>query len=222
MTDAVTRSVTRSKEAPVSEAITLQSCMTLVGNAIRRPEQLVLRWRDRAKADPTAPAKPISPAVFIALTLSAVVSLATYGFTMGIPMGLHSMWLHALLVPAVALAAWTICLPALYILNTARGSTLDPSTTVLAALTALHFGALARLASAPLSWFFGLAVPIPMALTAIHFLVFGVTALFMLDVFLRIVRTVSPGTTVLLPLAWICLVGLIDMELKGLLSVFAL
>jgi len=27
---------------------------------------------------------------------------------------------------------------------------------------------------------------------------------------------------VLLPLLWICLVGLIDMELKGLLSVFAL
>lgn len=197
------------------------SGLALIGEAIRSPEQLVLRWRDRhlPAADGAPPAK--APPVFAVLAISTLLSLIAYGFTMGIPHGLTSIASHALLIPAISLVAWGICLPSLYILTASAGSTLDRSTTFLAALVAMHFGSLARLASAPLSWFFGIALPNPALLNVVHLVVFGITALGMVYAFMRAMNKAAPNLNSLVPLVWLGCVGLIDVELKLILNVFA-
>ncbi len=194
------------------------SPMGLIGDAIRRPEELVRSWRDRH-----APGSAAPPAnVFVVLGITGILSLAAYGFTMGIPSGMSSVGRHALLVPAGAAVSWAICLPSLYILYAVAGAAVDWSTAVLAALTAFCFGSVARLASAPVSWFFGIALPFPPILTALHVIVFGITALAMLHTFVRIMKTLAPTTSAAIPFLWLCCVGLIDLELKALFSVFAL
>lgn len=175
-----------------------------IGWALRRPEELAVRWRDSLR----------SPATAVVLTMSTLACLAIYGLTMGMPNGLSSMGRDALLVPLGALIAWCVSFPALYIVNAARGSPLDRSTMGMAALMAVHFGALARLASAPLSWFFGLTIHAPWALTALHMLVFGATALCMADVFLRVMKALDARSGRWFHLIWLCLVAVIDVELK--------
>jgi hypothetical protein len=191
------------------------SGLALIGEAIRAPEQLVLRWRDRARD------APAQHTVFVVLGVSTLLSLLAYGFTMGVPTGLHSIFTHSLYIPLIAVVAWGICLPSLYILTASSGSQLDRSTTFLAALVAMHFGSVARLASAPLSWFFGVALPNPMLLTAVHVLVFGITALGMVYAFLRVLKKAAPELNTFTPLVWLCCVGLIDVELKAILHIFA-
>lgn len=186
-----------------------------IGLAVRRPEAFAQRWREALAGDPKA------RGVLWLLLGSTTGALALYGLTMGVGAGLGGMLTHALTVPAAAMLAWGLSLPALYVVNTAAGWNLDLKTTALAALTAVHFGAMARLASAPLSWFFGLALPFAGVLTAVHALVFGATALCMANVFLRVMRALEPGRGPGYLVVWLGLVALIDVELKLLLAVFA-
>jgi hypothetical protein len=199
-------------------ATAVPSPLSWIGEAIRQPEELVRRWRDRH----ALPEKRPGAEIFFVLAITGLLGLAVYGFTMGIPMGLGSVGRHALIVPLGAALAWSLCLPSLYIFYAVSGSTLDRSTTLLAALTAFCFGSVARLASAPLSWFFGLALPIPAVLTALHLFVFGITALAMLYTFVRVMRSVAPQVHPVVPFLWLCCVGVIDVELKALMSVFVL
>jgi hypothetical protein len=202
----------------MSVAAAAPSPLTWIGDAIRQPEELVRRWRDRHSTE----GAKAQAGVFFVLGITGLLGLAVYGFTMGIPMGLESVGRHALIVPLGAALAWCLCLPSLYILYAVCGSTLDRSTTLLAALTAFCFGSVARLASAPLSWFFGLALPIPAVLTVLHIVVFGVTALAMLYTFVRVMKSVAPQVSPAIPFFWLICVGVIDVELKALLSVFVL
>jgi hypothetical protein len=197
-------------------AIAFEEGLRHVGLALRKPDELVLRWKQQSAE------APVPPATFAFLAVTSILCLAAYGLTMGMPHGLPSMLRHALLVPGVALIAWGLSLPSLYVLNTALGSPLDRSTTILAALTAMHFGSLARLASAPVSWFFSVTLPYPWLLTVIHLAVLGVTALCMADVFMRVMKRIDPKANPLLLLGWLALVAGIDVELKMLLAVFAL
>lgn len=190
------------------------SPLVWLSDTVRQPETLVQRWSLRH----TTPAQPAG--VFFVLGVTGVLGLAAYGVTMGLPHGLESVGRNALLVPASATIAWGLCLPALYIAYSALGAALDRSTLLLAALATFCFGSIARLASAPLSWFFGIALPFPMALTVLHLAVFGITALAMLATFVRVMRTVAPNVPALVPLVWLLCVGVIDAELKALLSVF--
>jgi hypothetical protein len=177
-----------------------------IGIALRKPEELVLRWRDAAR----------NPATLGVLAASSIACLAVYGVTMGLPHGAATMGHDALIVPLCAIVAWSVSFPALYVINTTLGSSLDRSTTALAALVALHFGALARLASAPLSWFFGIAISAEHTwiLNGLHIVVFSVTALCMADVFMRVMKVLEPKASRFFPFLWLCLVALIDVELK--------
>src|SRR6185437_14987700 len=110
----------------MTAALALTSPLSWIGAAIRRPEELVVRWRDRHGAI----GDRLPAAGFVVLALAGIVGLAGYGFTMGIPTGLASVGRHALLVPAGAVLAWLLCLPSLYILYTVIGATIDRSTTL--------------------------------------------------------------------------------------------
>jgi hypothetical protein len=186
-----------------------------VGLAVRQPEAFAVRWRGAFAKEPEA-----RPILWV-LMLSASLSLAAYGVTMGLHGGLLGMLGHALSVPLAAAVAWGVSLPALYIVGTVLGSRLDLKSSALAALVALHFGAMARLASAPLGWFFSVALPWRGVLTAVHGLVFGLSALLMANVFLRVMKALDPRQGRLFLVVWLGLVALIDVELKVLLSVFA-
>jgi hypothetical protein len=187
-----------------------------VGVALRRPEELVVRWRDRS------PAAPANRAVFPVLVASAVLGVAAYGLVMGMGGGPSEMLGHALRAPLACGAAWSIALPALYIINTVLGSRLDASTTALAALATVSFGALAMLASAPIRWFFGLTLPYPAVGLAVDLVVFAGVGVSMLDVFLRAMRALEPTRNRLFALLWLALVAVIGGELLVLLRVFAL
>lgn len=190
------------------------SPLSWLSDTVRRPEVLVERWSRRHEGP--AP----SAGLFFVLALSGALGLAMYGVTMGLPHGLEHMGRVALLVPLSAVIAWSLCLPSLYVIYAALGASLGRSTVLLAALATFCFGSIARLASAPLSWFFGIALPVPALLTGLHLLVFGVTALAMLATFVRVMRTLAPRVPAVVPLVWLVCVGLIDAELKALLSVF--
>jgi hypothetical protein len=192
----------------------LRDSIREVGLALRRPEQLATRWRDRAQA-PT-----VKPLVFPVLLTTAVLGLAVYGLTMGLNKGLPGMGLGALRAPLAAGAAWTLALPALYILNSAGGSKLDGSTTLLAALATVSFGALAMLASVPINWFFMLALPWPWTHWAVNLVIFGGVGVCMIDVFLRVMKALEPERSRAFAVLWLGLVGLLGTELMALLHLF--
>jgi hypothetical protein len=186
-----------------------------IGSALRRPEEFTVRWRDRRTA------KAPNAAVFPILIANAILGLAVYGLTMGIHAGAAGMLQAGVRAPLAAGAAWTIALPALYIINTALGSRLDASTTFLAALTTVSFGALAMLASVPVNWFFSLALPYPETRLAVNLLVFTGVGVCMSDVFLRVMKALEPERSNLYALLWLALVGVIGGELMVLFDVFS-
>ena len=187
-----------------------------VGRAVRRPERLACRWRDRDQAPAEAP----PPAVFIALLLTAILGLAGYGLTMGLHLGTDSMLLAAAKTPFAAGAAWTVALPSLYILNSAFGSKLDATTTALAALTTCSFGALAMLAGAPVNWFFTLALPYSATRWLVSFVIFAGVGVAMTDTFMRTMSALEPNRTRAIAILWLGLVGIIGTELMILLEIF--
>src|ERR1051325_2552709 len=121
-----------------------------VGYALRRPEDFAVRWRDRGEER--------SWTLLLVLLANAALGLGAYGLTVDLHHGAAGMAAGALKFPLAAGVAWAIALPALYIVKTSLGSHLDWSTTALAALTTVSFGALAMLASLPINWFFSLAL----------------------------------------------------------------
>jgi hypothetical protein len=187
-----------------------------VGRAVRRPEDLAVRWRDRA----TAPIGAPPTAVFVALFITAVLGLAAYGLTMGMHLGADAMLLDAAKAPFAAGTAWAVALPSLYILNSALGSKLDASTTTLAALTTCSFGALAMLAGVPVNWFFTLALPFSGIRWLVNVVVFAGVGVAMTDTFLRVMGALEPKRTRAVALLWLGLVGIIGCELFVLLDLF--
>jgi hypothetical protein len=197
--------------------MTLLNGFIEVGHAVRRPELLATRWRDRRERPADAP--PAS--VFAALLVTAILGLAAYGLTMGLHLGPNAMLLAAAKAPFAAGTAWAIALPSLYILNSALGSKLDASTTMLAALTTCSFGALAMLASVPINWFFTLALPITAIRWLISVVVFTGVGIAMTDTFLRVMSALEPKRTRAIAILWLGLVGIIGTELMILLDLFA-
>jgi hypothetical protein len=187
-----------------------------IGGALRRPEQFVVRWRDRS------PAAPARSAVFPVLVANAVLGLAAYGLVMGMGGGAAGMLGHAVRAPLACGIAWGIALPALYIINTILGSRLDASTTALAALCTASFGALAMLASVPIRWFFSLTLPYPAVRLAVDLVVFAGVGVSMVDVFLRVMKALEPDRNRIFALLWLGLVAVIGGELLVLFHVLDL
>ncbi len=187
-----------------------------VGQAVRRPERLACRWRDRDRAPGEAPPSSVFPALLV----TSVLGLAAYGLTMGLHIGSAAMLMAAAKAPFAAGTAWTIALPSLYILNTGFGSKLDASTTALAALTTCAFGALAMLASVPVNWFFTLAVPIAGVRWLVNIVVFAGVGVAMNDTFFRVMAALEPERSRGVAFLWLGLVGLIGAELMSLLGLF--
>src|SRR5688572_17690853 len=91
-----------------------------LGLALRRPEELAERWRDRKLLPERAPVT----AVFPVLLITAIVGLAAYGLTMGLSRGPDVMLISALKAPFAAGTAWAVTVPSFYILRSAAGSKL--------------------------------------------------------------------------------------------------
>jgi hypothetical protein len=200
----------------VNLAQQIQSGVSEIGVALRRPEEFVIRWRDRDRD------RPPNVTIFPILVGNAALGLAAYGLTMGLHRGVSGMLGHALRAPVACGAAWTIALPALYIINTVLGSRLDASTTFLAALSTVSFGALAMLASVPINWFFGVTMPYAPVRLLVNLVVFAGVGVCMIDVFLRVMKALEPDRNRVFALLWLGLVAVIGGELLVLLNVFEL
>ena len=109
-------------------------------------------------------------------------------------------------------SAWSLPLPALYILNSLSGSRLRASTTFLAALVTTSWGGLALMASIPINWFFTAAVPVGWFVLLVNLVVFAGVGAAMADVFCRVMERLEPrrGRA---PAWWLLLVGAIGGEL---------
>lgn len=200
----------------VSLSMHIKDALSEIGAALKRPEQLAIRWRDRAQYPEDTPTR----AVFAVFLINAIIGLAIYGLTMGMHRGTEAMLLSALKTPLACGIAWTVTLPGLYVLNSATGSKLDASTTTLVALTTVSFGALAMLASVPVNWFFSLALPYKFTRILVNLLIFGGVGVCMSDVFLRTIRAAEPGRSVTIAFGWLVLLCAIGMQLHLLLGIF--
>lgn len=192
----------------------LSTAIHEVGVALRRPEEFTLRWRDRGL---TPGPRPL---IFPVLLANAVLGIAAYGLVMRLHEGWGGMLEGMLKAPVAAGLAWTLALPALYIINSTLGSKLDASTTLLAALTTVSFGSLALLASIPITWFFGLALPYGFVRLAVNLTAFTGVGVCMVDVFMRTMRALEPERSRAYALLWLALVGVIGAELMTLFSLF--
>src|SRR6266851_890741 len=85
----------------------IQTGLGDIGEALRRPEEFVVRWRDRGAGQHP------SPAVFAVLLVNAAIGLAAYGLSLDLHHGVARMALAGLKLPLAAGAAWAIALPAL-------------------------------------------------------------------------------------------------------------
>lgn len=187
-----------------------------VGRALRRPEALAQRWRDRSLLPEDAP----PPAIFVTLTITAIFGLAAYGLTMGMHRGADGMLLAAVKAPLAAGTAWAVALPSLYIVKSTLGSKLDASTTALAALITCSFGALAMLAGAPVSWFFTIAMPYTAIRFLVNFIIFAGVGIAMIDVFMRVMAELAPKESRYTAFFWLGLVSALGTELMILLDLF--
>ena len=178
--------------------------ISFIGEALREPEAFAQRWhRDGA---------PYPWWVFVGLSLTAVLGALCYGMTMGILGGSSRMLACGLMCTAAAGLAWSLPLPALYILNSLTGSRLRASTTFLAALVTTSWGGLAMIASIPINLFFTAALPYPAVILAINLIVFAGVGVAMVDVFSRVLERLEPARG-RLPAIWLVLVGAIGTEL---------
>src|SRR5262249_11567292 len=100
--------------------------------------------------------------------LTSILGTTAYGLIMGLPGGAEGMFLGGLRCTAAAGIAWSLPLPALYVLNSISGSRLRPSTTFLAALVTTSWGGLAMLAAIPIAWFFTVALPFGPVVLTVH------------------------------------------------------
>jgi hypothetical protein len=175
-----------------------------IGQALREPESFAEAWH-RQDAH-------YNWSVFAALGCTAVLGTTTYGLVIGMPGGVGAMAADAQRLTLGAGIAWSLPLPALYILNSLSGSRLKPSTTLLAALVTTSWGGLAMMAGIPIAWFFTLAIPHPAMILAVHLAVFAAVGVAMIDVFSRVMERLEPRRG-RLPAWWLLLVGVIGSEL---------
>jgi hypothetical protein len=189
----------------------LRGSLVRIGEALREPEEFAVRWHREGI--------PYHWSVFAALALTAIAGTASYGIIMGLPGGAKDMLLDGLRCTFAAGIAWSLPLPALYILNSLSGSRLRASTTFLAALVTTSWGGLAMIASIPISWFFTLALPYPSVLLVVHLLVFAAVGVAMIDVFCRVIESLEPNRG-RMPAWWLALVGAIGGELFYALGLF--
>ena len=84
----------------------------------------------------------------------------------------------------------------------------------------MSFGSLALLASVPITWFFGLALPYGFVRLAVNLAVFAGVGVCMVDVFLRTMKALEPERSRAYALLWLVLVGVIGAELMTLFSLF--
>jgi hypothetical protein len=212
---------------PVGETFmfqdSLRESLTHVGIALREPEAFALRWHRGEKRYPLV--------VWAALAGTAIVGTTTYGMTMGLHAGAREIGSHSLLLTLAAGLAWSIPLPALYILNSLAGSRLRASTTLLAALVTTSWGGLALMASIPINWFFTVALwrLAPETLSnfiagqlvlLVNLTVFAGVGVSMVDVFGRIVEQLEPSGG-RQPTWFLVLVGAIGSQLFYLFQLFA-
>src|SRR5262245_14706436 len=197
----------------MTQDVYLKELVTEVGLAIRRPEEMVLRWRD---ADGSTGSSLIG-----VLLLNAIFGLAAYGLNMQIHNGAWAMGLAAVLTPLAAGGAWAMALPALYIFKSVWGSKLNVYATVLAASVTVCFGAWAMLASVPINWFFSLALPFPSIRLLTNLVIFTGVGVCMADVFLRVFHALEPERSSFSGFWWLGLLAVIGMELFSLVGIFA-
>jgi hypothetical protein len=183
-----------------------------VGIALRDPEAFAARWNDGESQYP--------PWVWMSLAATAIVGTTSYGMTMGLLGGADSMLQKGLLCTLAAGLAWSIPLPALYVLNSLSGSRLSVSSTLLAALVTTSWGGLAMIASIPINWFFTVAIPDPGFVLVVNLIVFTGVGVSMIDTFQRVMLRLEPerGTA---PVWWLLLVGMIGGELFLKFGLFA-
>jgi len=182
----------------------LRSSLEHIGQALREPEAFALRWHREGT--------PYRWWVFAALTLTAIVGTTTYGMTMGLLGDTNRMFLCGLYCTAAAGIAWSLPLPALYILNSLSGSKLRASTTFLAALVTTSWGGLAMIAAIPVNWFFTVALPYPWIVLAVNLAIFASVGIAMTDVFCRVMESLEPSRG-RAPAWWLVLIGAIGGEL---------
>lgn len=197
-------------------ATTVRNSFREVGQAIRRPEQLARRWRDRFTDAEAAP----SIVVFLVLLANAAFGTAVYGMFMHMHRGIEGMTQGAVLFPLAAGVAWAVAFPALYIINRVLGSKLDFTTTALAASITVSFGATAMLASVPVTWFFSLAVPFDIVRWGVNLVIFAGVGIAMIDVLLRILRAVEPNHSLGYPFIWLMLLATLGAQLFALFGLF--
>ncbi len=192
-----------------------------IGTAIRYPEDLATRWRDRAILANTQEKPTLTYLLFLVLLGTAAISVAAYGMTMHMHRGPTGMLEGALLMPIAAGLAWTIAFPALYIINSILGSRLDLSSTLLAATITVSFGSMAMLASIPITWFFSLALPFTIIRWLVNIVVFSGVGFCMSDVFLRVMRALRPNEGRFYPFIWLGLLTFIGFEFFWLFGLFS-
>jgi hypothetical protein len=182
----------------------LRASLVHIGQGLREPEEFTLLWQQGGK--------PYAWWVFAALALTAIVGTTTYGMTMGVLDGVVRMFHCGLACTTAAGIAWSLPLPALYILNSLTGSRLRASTTFLAALVTTSWGGLAMIASVPINLFFSAALPYPLVVLVVNLAVFTGVGIAMIDVFARVLWALEPARG-RMPAWWLALVGAIGGEL---------
>ena len=189
----------------------LRQNLAFIHEAQRQPEDFAIRWHVEGR--------PYSWSVFAALALTAIAGTTTYGLILGLTGGAKEMFRCGGAFTLAAGIAWSLPLPALYILNSLTGSRLRASTTFLAALVTTSWGGLALLASIPIAWFFTIAVSNVLVLLAVHLAVFAGVGVAMADVFSRVMERLEPRRG-RLPAWWLLLVGVLGTELFHALGLF--
>jgi len=182
-----------------------------VGLALRDPEAFAVAWND-GRTDYRWP-------VWGALLATAILGTTTYGMTMGLLGGGADILYKGLICTLSAGLAWTIALPALYILNSLSGSRLAATTTLLAALVTVSWGGLAMLASIPINWFFTATIPHSGFVLAVNLVVFTGVGISMTDVFRRVMMRLEPGR-LYAPVWWLAIVCVIGTELFYFFGLF--
>lgn len=182
----------------------LRSGVFHVGQALRDPEAFAVAWNSGQVRYPWW--------VWLSLAATAILGTTTYGMTMGLLGGPASMFSKGLACTLAAGLAWSIPLPALYILNSLNGSRLPASSTLLAALVTTSWGGLAMIASIPINWFFSAAIPNGGFLLALNLIVFAGVGVAMIDTFQRVMLRLEPARSTA-PTWWLVVVGMIGVEL---------
>jgi hypothetical protein len=182
-----------------------------IAEALYEPEAFACQWHHERS--------PYSPGVFAALALTAIAGTVTYGMSMGVSGGVGRMLDNAFWLTVAAGVAWSLPLPALYILNSVTGSQLRASTTFLAAMVTTSWGGLALIASVPINLFFTAALPHPMLILFVNLVIFTGVGVAMIDVFARVMASLEPARGKA-PAWWLALVGAIGAELFYALGLF--